>query len=160
MILEALNVGDFRTRLSLQTPVRIRSTDGGYTTGWAEIRKVWASFIPLDNPTRPARSTWSSEGSEKPFSGQLWSQQKHVIFIRAQPENVQTDWRLVKLGNDNRVYNINEVLLIANVRKMIRIIARENVSQPDDATAAYTIMVDDNNNPMLDDNGGYIVYEG
>ncbi len=136
MILNVIEVGQFRTRMSLQTPTMVRSLDGSYVVAWAELRKVWANFIALDNATRPMRETWSSEGTEKNFAGQQRSQQTHVISIRAQPENIDPSWRLVKIGTDNRVFNITEALLLQNVRKMVRIKAQENVSQPDNPNAS------------------------
>lgn len=137
MTLEGIQVGDFRTRVQIQSRVMVRSSDGGYTPVWAAVRSVWAAFIPLDNPTRPARNTWSSEGKEVQFAGQNRSTQKHVIFIRAQPETIQTTWRLTTGG---RVLNISEALLISNVKKMVRIIAIENISQPENAAASGDAM--------------------
>lgn len=135
MILEAIDPGTFRTRLSLQTPTRTQNADGSFTVTWTELRKVWASFLPVVGVQGSSGSRWTPMGSEKSFAGQQRSQQRHMIYIRAQPENIQTDWRLVRIGTDNRVFNITETLLISGVRKMIRIVAQENVSQPDDPSS-------------------------
>ena len=154
MILESIKVGDFRTRATIQVPVRPRGADGSYTVAWANLRDVWCSFIPLDNPTRPARQTWSSEGREFQFAGQQRGQQKWVVTIRAQPEKFTTTWRLVR-GSD--VFNVTEAMLISQVQKMVRLTVIENLSQKDSAVAAYNIVVDSTGKFLVDSNGSYIV---
>lgn len=134
MILEPLKAGDFRTRLNIQTPTQVRGTDGGYQKAWVYLKSVWAYFIPIDTPTRPTRSSFTQISKETLVGGQLRSQQRHVIMIRAQPETIRTDWRLTT--NDGRVFNIVEVNLVENVKKMVRIGAQENLSQPDNPSAS------------------------
>ena len=154
MILESIKSGDFRTRVTIQVPIRPRGADGSFSLEWANLRDVWCSFIPLDNPTRPARNTWSAEGKETQFAGQQRSQQRWVLFMRAQPEKITTTWRI---AYGDLIYNITESMLVSQVKKMVRLIVIENTSQKDSTAVNYQVVVDSNGNNLVDSNDNYIV---
>jgi head-tail adaptor len=154
MTLEALEPGDYRHRFDLQAPVRVRNVDGGYSTAWAVIRSVWTNIIPLDNPTRPARQTWSNEGREVNHAGQQSNTRKQVFMIRYVPEEIGTTWRMVK---GSEVYNITEAMTISGVQKQIRIVGTRNLTKTADVAATYAVVVDSNGIQVVDSNGNYIV---
>ena len=64
-----IGIGDLRSRLSLQAPVRISDGGGGAATSWTLVANLWAAVRPI-------------HGKEKALADRISGSLTHEIHIR------------------------------------------------------------------------------
>ena len=157
-----ITTAKLRNRAAIHVPIRTRTVQGGFAVAWAFLREVYCQIQPVSAPGDPDGG-WRSRttGHERNFAGKTRSDVSHRLTMRAQPEWLTTDMRLVEAIKQNnnpyyRVFNIIEAIEIENIQNEMKIDVKENLSDLDNATAAYNVVFDASGNAVTDTKREYV----
>lgn len=151
-----LDPGDFRTRLQVQGPVRLRDSQNGLITQWASFRTLSCAIMPVTDPQTNSEYKRYMTGSETMFSAARVALVSHVIYCRFQwGFNITPDMRLVDLIG-NVAFGVVEVVKDKYIKNTLRIITKETAGIAA-GSALYNAVVDSNGFFVVDASGRYVV---